>query len=47
MEAYVRSGMKLGNIILNAGVLKYPNRATEMYVSSWEVCKDEQSKMAC
>ncbi|KAI0968082.1 NAD(P)-binding protein [Xylaria arbuscula] len=26
----VRNGMKLGNVVLNAGVLKYPNRATEV-----------------
>lgn len=26
------NGTKLGNVVLNAGVLKYPNRATDMYV---------------
>lgn len=31
IKAAVSNGMKLGNVVLNAGVLKYPNRATEMY----------------
>ncbi|KAI0140505.1 NAD(P)-binding protein [Xylariaceae sp. FL1272] len=35
MKAHVLSGMKLGNIILNAGVLNYPNRATEMSFSDF------------
>jgi len=29
--AATRHGMSIKNVILNAGVLKYPNRATEMY----------------
>lgn len=27
----VEGGVELGNIVLNAGLLKYPNRATELY----------------
>ncbi|KAK6837846.1 hypothetical protein PG987_006127 [Apiospora arundinis] len=30
IDQRMRNGMKLGNVILNAGVLKYPNRATEV-----------------
>ncbi|KAF5230161.1 hypothetical protein FAUST_9954 [Fusarium austroamericanum] len=30
MSALVKSGTKLDNVIINAGVLKYPNRATEI-----------------
>lgn len=32
MQDAVNDGIKLGTIVLNAGVLKYPNRATDMYV---------------
>ncbi|KAI1258493.1 NAD(P)-binding protein [Xylariaceae sp. FL1019] len=35
MEARVILGMRLGTIILNAGVLKYPNRATETSFSDF------------
>ncbi|KAI1295930.1 NAD(P)-binding protein [Xylaria venustula] len=31
----VGNGMKLGNVVLNAGVLKYPNRATEISFSDF------------
>ncbi|KAI0444187.1 NAD(P)-binding protein [Xylaria telfairii] len=31
----VSNGMKLGNVVLNAGVLKYPNRATEISFSDF------------
>ncbi|KAK2006232.1 NAD(P)-binding protein [Colletotrichum eremochloae] len=31
----LNNGMRLGNIILNAGVLKYPNRATEISFSDF------------
>ncbi|KAI1736440.1 NAD(P)-binding protein [Xylaria scruposa] len=31
----VSNGMKLGNIVLNAGVLKYPNRATDISFSDF------------
>ncbi|KAK8097380.1 hypothetical protein PG984_016519 [Apiospora sp. TS-2023a] len=30
MQGRVENGMQLGNVVLNAGVLKYPNRATEI-----------------
>ncbi|KAF4453150.1 hypothetical protein F53441_4147 [Fusarium austroafricanum] len=30
ISALTKSGTKLGNVILNAGILKYPNRATEL-----------------
>ncbi|KAJ4522855.1 hypothetical protein HRR83_001355 [Exophiala dermatitidis] len=30
MKSLVSKGMKIDNIVLNAGILKYPNRATEM-----------------
>ncbi|KAH7146800.1 hypothetical protein B0J13DRAFT_606911 [Dactylonectria estremocensis] len=30
ISALVKSGMQMGNIVMNAGVLKYPNRATEL-----------------
>ncbi|KAL6251983.1 hypothetical protein RBB50_002193 [Rhinocladiella similis] len=35
MSALVSNGMKIDNIILNAGVLKYPNRATEISFSDF------------
>ncbi|KAK5625001.1 hypothetical protein RRF57_000717 [Xylaria bambusicola] len=34
---HTNKGMKLGNVILNAGVLKYPNRATEISFSDFAV----------
>ncbi|KAI1009772.1 hypothetical protein LB504_002946 [Fusarium proliferatum] len=30
MSALVNKGIRLDNIVMNAGVLKYPNRATEL-----------------
>ncbi|KAI0109698.1 NAD(P)-binding protein [Nemania sp. FL0031] len=30
IQAATNNGMKLGNVVLNAGVLKYPNRSTEI-----------------
>jgi hypothetical protein len=30
MKVLMESGIQLGGIIMNAGVLKYPNRATEL-----------------
>ncbi|EXJ84773.1 hypothetical protein A1O3_05445 [Capronia epimyces CBS 606.96] len=35
MRAVVGKGMKIDNIVLNAGVLKYPNRATEISFSDF------------
>ncbi|KAI1177127.1 NAD(P)-binding protein [Nemania sp. FL0916] len=35
MKAHVHSGLKLGNVVLNAGVLKYPNRTTEISFSDF------------
>ncbi|KAI1110704.1 3-oxoacyl-reductase [Nemania sp. NC0429] len=35
MQGAVDNGMKLGNVVLNAGVLKYPNRATEISFSDF------------
>ncbi|KAI0198038.1 NAD(P)-binding protein [Astrocystis sublimbata] len=35
VQLHVNDGMKLGNVILNAGVLKYPNRATEISFSDF------------
>ncbi|KAI0520886.1 NAD(P)-binding protein [Xylaria bambusicola] len=32
---YINDSIKLGNVILNAGVLKYPNRATEVSFSDF------------
>jgi NAD(P)-dependent dehydrogenase (short-subunit alcohol dehydrogenase family) len=31
----VSKGLKLGNVVLNAGILKYPNRATEISFSDF------------
>jgi NAD(P)-dependent dehydrogenase (short-subunit alcohol dehydrogenase family) len=31
MSALVNKGIRIDNIIMNAGVLRYPNRATELY----------------
>ncbi|KAI1336236.1 hypothetical protein F5Y15DRAFT_419022 [Xylariaceae sp. FL0016] len=36
IEEALSRGMKLGNVILNAGMLKYPSRATETYVLDTE-----------
>lgn len=33
----VKNGTHLNNVILNAGILKYPNRVTELYEPYW-VC---------
>lgn len=33
MKVLVDKGMSVDNVVLNAGVLKYPNRATEVYVT--------------
>ncbi|OHE96029.1 hypothetical protein CORC01_08722 [Colletotrichum orchidophilum] len=35
VQEAVNNGMTLGNVILNAGVLKYPNRATEITFSDF------------
>ncbi|KAJ8128805.1 hypothetical protein O1611_g4829 [Lasiodiplodia mahajangana] len=35
MRDAMNNGMKLGNVVLNAGVLKYPNRATEISFSDF------------
>lgn len=30
MKGYVDDGMRIGTVVLNAGILEYPNRATEV-----------------
>ncbi|KIW11792.1 hypothetical protein PV08_09064 [Exophiala spinifera] len=35
MSAFIAKGSKIDNIVLNAGVLKYPNRATEISFSDF------------
>ncbi|QLI70664.1 uncharacterized protein G6M90_00g068080 [Metarhizium brunneum] len=37
MQQHVHKGIKLGNVVLNAGVLKYPNRATEISFADFEL----------
>lgn len=32
LGTFVDQGMRIGNVVLNAGILQYPNRATEMYL---------------
>lgn len=33
LRTSVERGMRIDNVVLNAGILQYPNRATEMYLT--------------
>lgn len=40
LQLAMQNGTKIANVILNAGVLKYPNRATELYDYGHQCCSN-------